>query len=362
MIRGAVVGSLVALEREARVQERPQTCENPARARRQEEAKRSLLKQNTFFSRPWDFRPSNKCAEHIMGYDVGRHQAHAWSAGYSSRLGDQVHPLEKRMRQQESVHGGGVHGSGVWTTETALNDWHLQNSIKYAGPFHPEYSETPTPISKAHCGLHDASLDFKTAVRGIVPGYAGHVPRARDMYGSPAVGGITPERGWKRNERTGQMLEATNRGPMGDRVYAAGPEGAASRPHAYSRRHNRVSDEVKPGFSGHVPNARDTFGTSHYRDAFTHRTGESRHREVEDGSVSERTTSGLRFFSRSQQYSAGRPASANGAMTPRSPGLAERERVSGRPLSARRMHPGPCGTRYFTLSDKRDITPRRVSV
>mgnify|MGYP004234499539 CR=1 FL=1 len=59
--------------------------------------------------------------------------------------------------------------------------------------------------------LHDASLDFKTAVRGIVPGYAGHVPRARDMYGTPASGGITPERGWKRNERTGQMLEATTR-------------------------------------------------------------------------------------------------------------------------------------------------------
>ena len=56
------------------------------------------------------------------------------------------------------------------------------------------------------------------------------------------------------------------------------------------------------------------------------------------------------------------PASAHAGVTPRSPGLAERERVGGRPLSARRMHPGPAGTRYFTLSDKRDITPRRVSV
>lgn len=276
-----------------------------------------------------------------------------------------MHPLDRRARDQESVHGGGVHGSGVWTTESALNDWHLQNSIKYAGPFHPEYAETPIPISHAHCGMHDASLDFKTAVRGIVPGYAGHVPRARDMYGTPAVGGITPERGWKRNERTGQMLEQTNLGPMGDRAYAAGPEGAASRPHAYSRRHNRVSDEVKPGFSGHVPNARDTFGTSHYRDSFTHRTGQSRHREVEDGSLSDRTTSGLRFFSRSHQQTANatyRAASVNGWSPARSPGLAERERISGRPNSARRMHPGPKGTRYFTLSDRRDITPRGTPV
>ena len=49
-------------------------------------------------------------------------------------------------------------------------------------------------IATAHSGLHDASLDFKTAVRGIVPGYSGHVPRARDMYGCPSSGGITPER------------------------------------------------------------------------------------------------------------------------------------------------------------------------
>ena len=95
--------------------------------------------------------------------------------------------------------------------------------------------------------MHDASVNFKSAVRGIVPGYAGHVPRARDMYGGPSSGGITPERGWKRNERTGQMLEQTNRGPMGDRAYADGPEGAASRPHAYTRWHNRVSEETKPG-------------------------------------------------------------------------------------------------------------------
>lgn len=304
--------------------------------------------------------PSPGCC--CLCSQVGRHQAHAWSAGYSERMGDRVHPLERRHRQQEAVHGGGVHGSGIWTTENSLNDWHLQNSVKYAGPFHPEYSETPTPISAAHCGMHDASLDFKTAVRGIVPGYAGHVPRARDMYGMPSSGGITPERGWKRDERTNQMLERTNRGPMGDRDYAVGPEGAASRPHAYSRRHNRVSNEVKPGFAGHVPVARDTFGTSHYRDAFTHRTGESRHREVEDGSLSERSTSALRFFSRSHMQNAANTYTSDATGYARAPGLRERERLSGRPNSARKAYPAG---RYFTLSDKRDLTPRsarRVSV
>ena len=107
-----------------------------------------------------------------MGYDVGRHMAHSLSAGLTERGGDRISPAERLHRAQEAVHGGGVHGSGVWTTENTLNDWHLQNSLKYSGAFHPEYSQTPVPISQIHNGLHDASLDFKTAVRGIVPGCA----------------------------------------------------------------------------------------------------------------------------------------------------------------------------------------------
>ena len=328
-----------------------------------------------------------------LGSVVGRHLAHASSAGFNERTDGRMYPVERTLRGFEAVHGGGVHGSGVWTNERALNDWHLQNSIKYAGPFHPEYSSTPVPMSKVHAGMHDAALDFKTAVRGIVPGYAGHVPRARDMYGEPSSGGITPERGWKRNERTGQMLETTNRGPMGARAYDANAQGASSRPHAFTRRHNCVSDEVKPGYAGHVPQARDTHGTSFYRDSFTHRTGATRHKEVrarcaspyaravrwtsrarqpsdplrravgpmmppcrlavrhslptcaqvEDGATSARSTSSMRFGSRS--YCAQTPAHP--------PGLRDRERITGRPVSARRSHPTG---RYFTL----DQSPRRV--
>lgn len=163
------------------------------------------------------------------------------------------------------------------------------------------------------------------------------------MYGEPSSGGITPERGWKRNERTGQMLETTNRGPMGARAYDANAQGASSRPHAFTRRHNCVSDEVKPGYAGHVPQARDTHGTSFYRDSFTHRTGATRHKEVEDGATSARSTSSMRFGSRS--YCAQTPAHP--------PGLRDRERITGRPVSARRSHPTG---RYFTL----DQSPRRV--
>ena len=194
------------------------------------------------------------------------------------------------------------------------------------------------------------------------------------MYGVPAVGGITPERGWKNNARTGQRLEATNLGAMGDRAFADGPEGAASRPHAYTRVHNRVSEEVKPGYAGHTPLARDTFGTSYHRDAFTHRHGASRHHEPEDGAYTERSSSYPQALRKHDTDSArstrsGRVylSSRGGAATPTgggvntparsmahtrsAPGLTDRERITGRPTSARKVH---TGGRYFTLNN----TPR----
>ena len=120
-----------------------------------------------------------------LGSFVGRHLAHAMSAGLSERAGDRLHPAERMHRVQEAVHGGGVHGSGVWTTENVLKDWHLQNSLKYKGSFHPEYSKTPVPISHMHYGLHDASMDFKSAVRGIVPGCACGCPPLSNACSPP---------------------------------------------------------------------------------------------------------------------------------------------------------------------------------
>lgn len=273
--------------------------------------------------------------------DVGRDLAHSWSASAHTRHGDAMHPAERRHRQQEAVHGGGVHGSGVWVTERDLNDWHLQNSIKYAGYFHPEYCATPVPVSHLHSGLHDANLDFKTAVRGIVPGYAGHVPRARDMYGQPLSGGITPDRGWKRAPK--QYI-----GPMGSRAHDHGPEGAASRPHAYTRSHNRVSDEIKPGYMGHVPVARDTHGTSFYRDTFTH----LRAIADEDGNISSRSTASTRYLSPGSLQHSQRNLHGNAqgwksdrqygsSHAPQRPaGLNDRERFSGRARSAPRVLKG----------------------
>jgi len=266
--------------------------------------------------------------------DVGRDMAHAWSASYAERHGDRVSPVERRHRAQEAVHGGGIHGSGVWVTERELNNWHMQNSLKYSTPFHPEYYSTPQPMSHFHCGLHDASIDFKSAARGIVPGYAGHVPRARDSYGEAASGGITPERGWKRAPKV-------YLGPMGSRGLDHGPEGAASRPHAYTRHHNRVSEEVKPGYAGHVPLARDTHGTSHYRDGFSH----PKALYEEDGNISYRSTASHRFRDvpihlRGNAEGWKTDRGHNRPVRERPPGLRERERLSGRARSAPRFWAG----------------------
>jgi hypothetical protein len=269
--------------------------------------------------------------------DVGRDLAHASSASVATRRGDRLSRAERIQRAQEAVHGGGVHGSGVYVTEEQLNDWHQANSIKYSGRFHPEWYATPKLMSQRHAGMHDATLDFRTAVRGIVPGYAGHVPRARDMYGEPSSGGITPERGWKRAPK--YFL-----GPMGSRAHDSGPEGAASRPHAHTRYHNRVSEEVKPGYAGHVPAARDTHGTSHYRDSFTN----PKLAHLEDGNLlSYRSTASSRFlvgdldtrnFSLGGNASGWKSDRSHKHPTPRQPpGLNDRQRISGRARSAPRM-------------------------
>ena len=39
------------------------------------------------------------------------------------------------------------------------------------------------------------AADYKDQVGGVVPGYAGHMPRSRDKYAGSAHGGIAPERG-----------------------------------------------------------------------------------------------------------------------------------------------------------------------
>ena len=47
------------------------------------------------------------------------------------------------------------------------------------------------PSSQAEIGIQK---DYKDQVNGILPGYSGHVPRARDKYSAASTGSIAPER------------------------------------------------------------------------------------------------------------------------------------------------------------------------
>jgi len=71
---------------------------------------------------------------------------------------------------------------------------YVQSSGSVAGT-----QSLPTPITMSNNASTHAEIngptDYKDQVLGIVPGYAGHVPRARDKYAGSAHGGIAPEFG-----------------------------------------------------------------------------------------------------------------------------------------------------------------------
>jgi len=57
----------------------------------------------------------------------------------------------------------------------------------------------PTPPTMSSNASSQAEIgidsDYKDQVNGIVPGYSGHIPRARDKYAGASTGSIAPERG-----------------------------------------------------------------------------------------------------------------------------------------------------------------------
>jgi len=102
---------------------------------------------------------------------------------------------------------------------------------------------------------------FRHEVHGIVPGYKGHMPRARDKVGKTAVG----------------LTDALDKGPertKEQRPYGMfhGNEPPADRSvshDAYSPMKSKLvvgpsGDGVMPGYSGHVSKARETYGASIY--------------------------------------------------------------------------------------------------
>jgi hypothetical protein len=164
---------------------------------------------------------------------------------------------------------------------------------------------TPLPMSvdASTSAEIDGLPDYKHAVNGVVPGYSGHMPRARDKYAGSAQGGIAnaytppdakgPQKGCTRPEDVipteftdyisnvkGCMAGYTGFRPGARDVhnvtaFTGIPETFEQGNHERTFDYNRAPVQpppsfrdsvggVLPGYKGHVPAAIDKHGTSHY--------------------------------------------------------------------------------------------------
>jgi len=165
---------------------------------------------------------------------------------------------------------------------------------------------TPVPMSvnPDTAAEINGDADYKTQVNGIVPGYAGHMPRSRDKYAGSAHGGIAnpytppdakgPQKGCTRAEDVipstfasyiqnvnGVMPGYTGYRPKSHDVFnvtAFGgiptgmEEGMHERTYDWKRTNKGQAPPsfrdsvggILPGYTGFVPNAVDKHGTSHY--------------------------------------------------------------------------------------------------
>jgi hypothetical protein len=152
--------------------------------------------------------------------------------------------------------------------------------------------------------------DYKDQVGGVVPGYAGHMPRSRDKYAGSAHGGISPERGppLAKGAQQGHVrpedvippvFEAFIAGERGVMPGYTGFRPEARHVHNVSafggipppQENTHIDDlsqgtrsfdwrrkpeaeappsfrdnvgGILPGYTGHVPRATEKHGTSHY--------------------------------------------------------------------------------------------------
>jgi len=103
--------------------------------------------------------------------------------------------------------------------------------------------------------------EYKEEVNGIVPGYAGHVPRARDQFGESAVGGLKPDP-WtgqrSRGAAAGHSVNAQGQSELAK--HSALNQQEAERFGEYESR----NAGVMPNYAGHRPGARIVEARSAY--------------------------------------------------------------------------------------------------
>lgn len=109
-------------------------------------------------------------------------------------------------------------------------------------------------------GRGGTAYDYRKMVNGILPGYTGHVPLAVEKHGVTHYGAIS--QAGDRRTTTKEQLYVSDGHDSGD----GGTHFGAQRGHTNSLldKCNDVNMHKKSGYSGHMPNSRDAFGTTVY--------------------------------------------------------------------------------------------------
>jgi len=92
----------------------------------------------------------------------------------------------------------------------------------------------PEP-TEAQTATQHAKPNYVAVAKGVLPGYTGYVPTSKEMYGISHYGSIPKS----------ELAQTGHKDVKGDKFIPVGKD-------------------YKAGYSGHVPAARDTFGGAHY--------------------------------------------------------------------------------------------------
>jgi hypothetical protein len=105
-------------------------------------------------------------------------------------------------------------------------------------------STVPLPYRGAYPEVKPTK--YAEEVKGVVPGYGGHVPRAQHTYGKSAVGNVAKDT--KEHKDVAMARHPNTKEPT-----------VIKDPPAY----NSLVGGIVPGYGGHVPHSGFTYGKSH---------------------------------------------------------------------------------------------------
>eukprot|EP00966_Prymnesium_polylepis_P322898 7379128-Prymnesium_polylepis.1 len=135
----------------------------------------------------------------------------------------------------------------------------------------PATSRTPIKVGERLNYPRDDLDSFRNQVGGIIPGYSGHRPGARDKYGGAAVGNVQPFGGPPRQGSPARQppprVQARPGSSSAPLRYFSPESTKWGNNDSHPREVRQYKEEVRgivPGYAGHIPTARDEVGQTAY--------------------------------------------------------------------------------------------------